>query len=143
LGFLCRYHSQEVLQVKPLIVIDISNVAGYYNEFPPKMENIKIMFQTLKFEYWVIGIADWNLQYCINNPEFYSSYLKRGIITQVPPKIKADILIIMTAKVNDCLMITNDKFREHINLIPSELWLQEHLYQFEIINGEFRIYPPY
>lgn len=83
------------------------------------------------------------MQYCINNPEFYSSYLKRGIITQVPPKIKADILIIMTAKVNDCLMITNDKFREHINLIPSELWLQEHLYQFEIINGEFRIYPPY
>ncbi len=140
MGFLCCYHSLEVLHVKPKIVIDISNVARYYNESPPKMENIKIMFQTLKSEYWVIGIADWNLQYCINNPEFYSSYLKRGIITQTPPKIEADILIIMIAIAHDCFMITNDKFRDHIDLIPSELWLQEHLRKFEIINGEFQFY---
>ena len=37
-----KSYSLKVLKIKPKIVADISNVAGYYSIFPPKVENIKI-----------------------------------------------------------------------------------------------------
>ena len=128
--------------INPKIAADISNIAGHYSEFPPKIENIKIMFNTLKYKYWIIGIADWKLNSCIDNPDSYKYYLGRGIIIQSPPGIKADKIMIMTAIKNDCLILTNDNLRDHEDLIPSELWLKDHRVTFDIINGEFRIYLP-
>lgn len=85
------------------------------------MENIELMYYTLRPNYYIIGIADWKLRKCINRREYYKQYLKGGKIIQVRPEIEADILIIMTALVHDCLMITNDKFEAHLELVPSEL----------------------
>ena len=113
-----------------------------YSVFPPKIENIKIMFNTLKYEYWIIGIADWDLYKCIDYFESYKYYLGRGIIIQSPPGIKADKIMIMTAIKLDCLMLTNDNLRDHEDLIPSESWLKDHRVTFKINNGEFRIYLP-
>jgi len=47
--------------MKRKIISDISNIAGYFNKFPPKFENISVMFNTLKSKYWVLCIADWKL----------------------------------------------------------------------------------
>ena len=142
MGFLCNYHSREVTKIKQNIVADISNIAGYYSVFPPKIENIKIMYNTLKFEYWIIGIADWKLYNCIDYLGSYKYYLGRGIITQAPPKIAADILMIMTAIKLDCLIVTNDNLGEYEEIIPSEFWLKSHRVPFDITNSEFRIYLP-
>ena len=139
MGFHCNYHSLEVSKIKSKIVADISNIAGHYSEFPPKIENIKIMFNTLKYEYWIIGIADWDLYKYINYLDSYKYYLGRGIVIQSPPGIKADIIMIMTAIEHDCVILTNDNFRDHEDLIPSESWLEEHRVTFDIVNGEFRI----
>ena len=133
MGFHCNYHSLEVSKIKSEIVADISNIAGHYSEFPPKIENIKNMFNTLKYEYWIIGIADWDLHKHIDYPESYKYYLGRGIIIQSPPGIKADIIMIMTAIERECLILTNDNFREHEDLIPSESWLEEHRVTFDIV----------
>jgi len=76
-----------VTKIKQKIVADISNIAGYYSVFHPKIENIKIMYNSLKYKYWIIGIADWRLYNCIDYLESYKYYLGRGIITQAPPKI--------------------------------------------------------
>ena len=132
----------KVIKIKPEIAADISNIAGHYKEFPPKIENIKIMFNTLKYEYWIIGIADWNLHKCIDYPESYKYYLGRGIIIQAPPGIKADEIMIMTAIKRDCLILTNDKLKDYEDLIHSESWLKNHRVTFDIINGAFRIYLP-
>ena len=129
-------------KIKQNIVADISNIAGYYSVFPPKIENIKIMFNTLKYEYWIIGIADWKLNKCIDYPESYKYYLGRGIIMQSPPGIEADKIMIMAAIKHDCLIITNDNLGDHEDLIPSEFWLKSHRSPFKIINSEFRIYLP-
>lgn len=131
-----------MLKLKPKIIIDISNIAGHYNESPPKMKNIHIMYNTLKYKYWIIGIADWKLYDCIDCIESYKYYLKRRIIVEAPPGIIADILIIMMAKINDCLILTNDKLRDHEDLIPSKSWLKNHRITFNIIKGEFKAHLP-
>lgn len=100
------------------------------------------MYNSLKYKYWIIGIADWRLYNCIDYPESYKYYLGRGIITQAPPKIAADILMIMTAIKLDCLMVTNDNLGEYKEIIPSEFWLKSHRVPFNIITDEFRIYLP-
>jgi len=100
------------------------------------------MYNTLKYKYWIIGIADWQLYYCIDYLESYKYYLKRRIIVEAPPGIKADIILILKAIQDDCPILTNDNLREHEDLIPSKSWLKNHRIPFDIINGEFRIYLP-
>ncbi len=40
------------------------------------LENIKVMFNTLKYDYFIFGVADWDLYNCIGYPESYrSAYL--------------------------------------------------------------------
>jgi len=124
------------------MLADISNIAGYYDSFPPKINNIDLMYYTLKNDYWIIGIADWKLYYCIDYLESYKYYLGRRIIVEAPQGIKADLLLIMKAIQNDCLILTNDRLLDHLDIIPSESWLKSHRVMFKIYNGEFKIYLP-
>ncbi|KKL26738.1 hypothetical protein LCGC14_2392300 [marine sediment metagenome] len=135
-------HPQEVSKMKPKIISDISNIAGYFNKFPPKFENIRIMFNTLKSKYWILGIADWKLFNCIDFLESYKNYIVRRIIIHAPPNIPADILMIREAIESDNLILTNDKLREYGNLFPSESWLESHRVSFDIFDGKFIIYIP-
>ncbi|MCK4239759.1 MAG: hypothetical protein KAX33_11585, partial [Candidatus Lokiarchaeota archaeon] len=50
--------------------------------------------------------------------------------------IKADIIIIMEALEDDCLILTKDKLLDHMNIIPSKSWIKSHRVPFDIINGE-------
>ena len=100
------------------------------------------MYDTLKYNYWIIGIADWKLYNCIDYNESYKYYLKRRVIVEAPPGIKADILIIMMAKLYGCLILTNDKLRDHEDLIPSKSWLKNHRITFNIVKGEFKVHLP-
>ena len=128
--------------MKPKIISDISNIAGYFNIFPPKFENIRVMFNTLKFKYWILGIADWKLFDYIDFLESYKSYIARRIIIQAPPNIPADTLMIQEAIESDGLILTNDNFREYGNLFPSESWLESHRVAFDIIDEKFITYIP-
>ncbi len=135
-------HPQELSKMKPKIISDISNIAGYFNIFPPKFENIRVMFDTLKFKYWILGIADWKLFGCIDYLKLYKNYMARRIIIQAPPSIPADTLMIREAIESDSLILTNDKLREYGNLFPSESWLESHLVSFDIFDGKFITYIP-
>lgn len=130
-------------KIKPYITTDISNIAGHYNENPPKFKNIKIMFDCLKFEFFIIGIADWKLDYWIDYKESYKNFIERGIVNRSPPGVKADKIIIMTAIKHGCLMLSNDNYyKDYPELFPSESWFEEHIRKFDIINGELRIILP-
>ena len=131
-----------MIKIKPKIIPDISNIAGHYDEFPPKVKNIDIMYNTLKYEFWIIGIADWRLFDCIDYPLSYKYYLDRRIIFETLPFIKADVMMIMSAVQGDYLMLTNDKLKDHEDLTPSESWLKDHRVSFDIVNGEFKYYLP-
>lgn len=131
-----------MIKIKPKIITDISNIAGHYNEFPPKVKNIDIMFNTLKYEFWIIGIADLKLFRCIDYPLSYKYYLDQRIIFETLPFIKADVMMIMSAVEGDYLMLTNDKLKDYEDLIPSESWLKDHRVPFDIVNGEFKYYLP-
>ncbi len=141
-GFQCVNHLLKVRKAKPKLLSDISNVAGHYDENPPKIKNINLMYNNLKYDYYITGIADWELYYCIDYRPSYEYYLRRRIILEAPQGIEADILLILKAIQDDCPILTNDTFRDHMDLIPSELWLYTHRIPFDIIKGEFRIYPP-
>ena len=129
-------------QTKPTLLADASVIAGYDNDFPPKMEYYKLMFYTLKTKYYVIGIADWGLYGVIDDFESYKYFLSRRFIIQSPPGIKADILLIMKARQDDCLILTLDRFLDHMDIIPSKPWLKSHRATFEINDGEFKINLP-
>ncbi len=131
-----------MLKIKPKLIADISNIAGHYDENPPKVKNIDIMYNTLKYTYYIIGIADWKLYYYIDYRVSYEYYLRRRIIVEAPEGIEADILFIMKAIQDDCPILTNDILRDHTDLFPSESWLETHRIPFDIIKGEFRIYLP-
>ena len=127
--------------MKPKIRPDISNIAGYH-KFPPRARNIDLMFNNLKTEYWVKGIADWKLPHCIDNFLLYNYYKERGIITEAAKGIPADIPLILQAIQDDSLILTNDRFLDHMDIIPSRSWLYRHRVPFKIYDGEFRIYLP-
>ena len=131
-----------MLKIKQKILPDISNVAGFYDCFPPKMENIDCMYYSLRDEFWIIGIADWGLYNCIDDVQRLQWYLARRVITFSPPGTKADIPLLETAIKLDCCIISNDRFLDHMDIIPSESWLESHRIPFKIYKGEFIIYFP-
>lgn len=132
----------KIYWIKPIILLDTSVIAGYDNVFPPKMEYCKLAFNYLRTMYYVIGIADWDLYKVIDDREIFKYYVANRWIIISPQGIKADILLIMKAIQADCIIVTLDKFREHMEIIPSESWLKSHRATFDIIDGEFIIYFP-
>lgn len=141
-GFQCVNHSPEVLKIKENLLSDISNITYHYNEEIPKMHNFELMFNTYKYDYYIRGIADWKLYYYIDDKSSYEEYKLRRIILDAPPRIEADELLIRLAIYYDCPIVTNDKFRDHTDLIPSKSWLYKHRIPFDIIKGKFIIYFP-
>ena len=128
--------------MKNTIMPDVSNVAGHFNVFPPKVENIDLMYNRLKYEYWILGIADWKLFSVIDYREAYRTYITRRIIIEAPPDIPADKLMIELAIKRDWLIITNDKFEDHKGVLVSESWIKLHRVPFEISEGKFIIHLP-
>ena len=132
----------KIYWYKPEILLDASVIAGYDNDFPPKMEYCKLAFEYARQTHYVIGIADWDLYKVIDDRETFKQYVANRWIIISPEGIKADILLIMKARLADCIIVTLDKFREYTNIIPSESWLESHRATFEIIDGKFIIHFP-
>ena len=130
----------KICWTKPIILLDISNIAGYDNDFPPKMEYCKLAFNYLRPNYYVIGIADWDLYKVIDDRETFKYYVANRWIIISLQGIKADILLIKKAILADCIIVTLDKFKDHMDIIPSESWLRSHRAPFDIIDSEFIIY---
>ena len=100
------------------------------------------MFNNLKTEYWIEGIADWQLPHIIDNVRSYNYYIERGIIVEAAQGVPADIPLISRSIKDDSLILTNDRFLDHMDIIPSESWLYRHRVPFNIYDGKFRIYLP-
>ena len=120
--------------------MDVSTVAFNRNlDNPPKVENINVTFYTfVGLGYYVIGIADKSLRYCIDNPYWYDSkYITSDYFTEfnyADPEI-ADLSYRLK-----CFIITNDEYKQYVGT-PLEDWLNKILIPFKIIDGKFNLVP--
>ncbi|MFW9970594.1 MAG: hypothetical protein ACFFDF_10360 [Candidatus Odinarchaeota archaeon] len=128
-----------MILIKPNIVCDISNVAkNNCRSEGAKLYKIHLMYNALKYNYWVIGVADLSLFREIDDRVGYKyEYLERNIIYEVPSREDADYYIIKKAILLDCYILSNDHFRDYAHLFPDKSWLETHRVSFMIIDGDF------
>ena len=76
-----------------------------------ELEDLKLIREDLE---WFI-ICDANLRYAISEPKEYEKWIRRGIITQSPSRLKADIFILklMHEFDGEIATISNDRFSEY------------------------------
>ncbi len=120
-------------------VIDGSNIAfeKRTSKNKPKFSNLIKLTKMLE-QFGIINFrifCDRSLFYCINDRQNYSEFIKKGIITESPEGKKADIFILQYALVNDCYIISNDKFKEFYPLYKKD-WIESKRISFRIIDNE-------
>ena len=120
--------------MKKIIVCDISNIACFNKRNgKPKIGYIDILFNSIPKDYKIIGIADNSLYHQIDDQKRYKTeYLISKLIFEAPAGVAADIFILKCATEHQCLIISNDLFREY-SLI-SKNWLKNHRIGFMIID---------
>lgn len=127
----------EVIKIKNLIIVDISNIA-YHNSRGngPKIKNIDYLFSQSLENTEIIGIADNALYHEIDDKDRYKSeYLKSELIYEAPAGIPADEFILTYAFMNDVKILSNDRFNNY-DFIPKN-WLAVHRIRYMVIQGQF------
>ena len=129
------------------IYIDGNNIAYFkFKKYDkPKLSNILLMIEYL---IKVLGvneknihcICDPSLKYYIDKPIEYKALIREGRITQAP-KVADEFILSFALKHEFCFIISNDKFREYIDQLPSKQWLEERRVNFMIIDDEVCLSP--
>ncbi len=120
-------------------IIDGSNVA--YGSGRPLAENISNMIKYLKKHGIndIIVICDASLRHKVIDKDHFENLVKLGIINIAPAGVRADEFIIDYAKMNNAMIITNDRFNDFRN----DPWVREnidnYLVQFMFIEREIFI----
>lgn len=129
------------------IYIDGSNIAySRYNKIKkPMLSDILLVFdyllKTLEIEKENIRcICDPTLKYYIDNPIEYEVLIKERIIIEAP-KVADEFILSFALQHDFCLIISNDRFRQYINQLPSKEWLEDRRISFMIINKEVCLSP--
>ncbi|MBA7565641.1 hypothetical protein ES708_07326 [subsurface metagenome] len=121
------------------IYIDINNVAySRFNKFEkPLLRDILALIDYLRND---IGfpkenihcICDPSLKYYIDKPNEFKALIKEGLIIEAP-KVADEMILSFALKYEFCWIISNDKFREYIDQLPSKKWLEDRRISFMII----------
>jgi len=129
------------------IYIDGSNVAyfGFNKSKKPKLSNI---LQIINYLITEIGfkrknihcICDPSLKYYIDNPNEYENLVKEDVIIEAP-KVADEFILSFALKHDFCFIISNDRFRQYLDQLPSKQWLEERRISFMIINNEVCLSP--
>ena len=129
------------------IYIDGSNIAySRYNKLKkPKLSDILLVFDYLIKvleidEENIRCICDPTLKYYIDKPIEYKALIKERIITEAP-KVADEFILSFALKHEFCFIISNDRFRQYFDQLPSKSWLEERRVSFMIINSEVCLSP--
>jgi len=129
------------------IYLDGSNIAySRYNKLKkPILSDILLvidyLIKTLEIEKKNIRcICDPSLKYYIDKPIEYKVLIEERIIIEAP-KVADEFLLSFALKHDFCLIISNDRFRQYLNQLPSKEWLEERRISFMIINNEVCLSP--
>ena len=118
----------------PRAIVDGSNVAHSSEGDEAKLNNIKLVVRKLKAEgYDPIVVADAALRHQIDDKEGYERRVVEGKIRQAPAGTDADYFILAFARELDCLIVSNDRFRDRAEAFPEVL---ERMIRYMIVEDE-------
>ena len=129
------------------VYIDANNV-GYFrlNKFEkPVLSDILALIDYLIRE---IGfpkenlycICDPSLKYYIDKPVEFRALLKERVIIEAP-KVADEMILSFALKYNFCFIVSNDKFREYSEQLPSKNWIEDRRVSFMFIGNEICLSP--
>jgi hypothetical protein len=112
-----------------IVIVDGSNVAMYGMSKSGKkralLENILSVINKLK-EFKaaeIITICDANIRYNIDEKEKLDRMIDNKSIILAPSGIRADMFILDYAREKNCLIVSNDKFRDYRN----DKWIHDNI----------------
>lgn len=85
-------------------------------------------------------ICDPSLKYYIDKPIEYKALIEEGIISEAT-KVADEFILSYALRHEFCFIISNDKFRDYIDQLPSKQWLNDRRISFMIINDEVCLSP--
>lgn len=130
-----------------IIYVDGSNVA-YTNQLHNKKPLLCNLINLISYLIESIGfhkekiycICDPSLRYHIDKPLEYKQLIEEGLIYEAP-KIADEMILSFALKHKFCWIISNDRFREYIDQLPSREWLEERRVPFMIIGDKLSLSP--
>ncbi|KKN25180.1 hypothetical protein LCGC14_0887400 [marine sediment metagenome] len=128
-------------------VIDVGNVVYHIRnkKGKPMLSNYFKLYRYLLNELYIessniIAISDPSIRYCIDEKSRFKELLIKREIIQAPKK--ADFYILALALRNKfVLIISNDRFKEFVQELPSIKWLTLKLVKFLIIYEDVLLSP--
>ncbi len=112
-----------------IVIIDGSNVAMYgmskSGKKKAKLENILTVINKLR-EYKaseIITICDANIRYTVDDKQKLDSMIEDKSVILAPSGIRADLFILDYAREKNCLIVSNDKFRDYRNV----KWINDNI----------------
>ncbi len=129
------------------VYIDGSNVAySSFNQWrKPLLSNIlnliDYLVENLKLSKEnIYCICDPTLKYKIDKPIEYKILIKEGLIIEAP-KVADEFILSFALKREFCFIISNDRFRDYFDQLPSKQWIEERRVSFMIINDDVCLSP--
>ena len=129
------------------VYIDVKNVAysRFAQEGEPLLSDLLLLIDYLIN---VVGfpkkniysICDPSLKYYIDKPNEFNALIREGVILEAP-KVADEMILGFALKHNFCFIISNDKFREYTNQLPSIKWIQERRVSFMFIEDSICLSP--
>ena len=123
------------------VYIDVNNIAySRFNKYgEPLLSDVLTLLDYLINKIGfpkenIYSICDPSLKYYIDKPNEFSALINEGVILEAP-KVADEMILGFALKHNFCFIISNDKFREYTNQLPSKKWIQERRVSFMFIEG--------
>ncbi len=121
------------------VYIDGNNVAysRQNKSEKPSLSDILLLIKYLREKLGfpidkIYCICDPTLKYYIDKPTEYEALIKEGLIIEAP-KVADEFILSFALKLDFCFIISNDRFREYLDQLPSRQWLKDRTISFIII----------
>ena len=129
------------------VYIDVNNVSYFrsnQNEKPILSDILSLIDHLIR----EIGfpkenihcICDPALKHYIDKPVEFRALLKEGLTIEAP-KVADEMILSFALKHNFCFIISNDKFREYSEQLPSRKWIEDRRVSFMFIGNEICLSP--
>lgn len=128
------------------ICIDGSNVAyARHNNRNPSLDDITLQLNhlivDLEFDRKnIYCICDPGLKYHIDKPIEYEALVKEEVIIEAP-KVADEFILSFALRHDFCFIISNDKFREYLDQLPSQQWLEDRRISFMFVSKKVCLSP--
>ncbi len=129
------------------IYIDGSNVAFHrinLNEKPSLGDLLGLIEYLIDYIGFkrenIYCICDPTLKYSIDKQIDYKALLKKRVILEAP-SVADEMILNFAMKCEFCFILSNDRFRDYVDQLPSKKWLEERRVSFMIIGDQISISP--